>query len=476
MQPLSDHTDRPRHTELASAGWTQRARRILSAVALAAVMLTLTLGSVSRAGASDLPAHIVRDPLVAAVLSQVTTRTLVYELQALTGDRPVVIAGITQSITTRFTGLSTPISNATRYAYDQLAQTSLSVTFQTYTVSDLQLRNVVAEKPGEDPASDDIYLITAHLDSTTVDPDNNPAPGADDNGSGSVAVLMAARLLAPYHLSDTVRFVLFTGEEQGLWGSQAYAAECEARGDDIRGVLNLDMIGYNTDEPVFDVYARSGDYRGAAESRELAAVFSDVVSVYGLDLVPRLVFVDGYPLRYGSDQWSFLELGYPGILIIEDYAGGDFNPNYHKPSDRIDPLDLDYLRDITRAAVATIAHLGGAWADMGHLSGTIRAIGTHQPLSATVSALGNLSPDAFPGTGAGSYSLILPAGRYTLTVSALPDYCPTTVSGLPVGTSTTTIQDVLLPRCPRWYLPLLLTVGDVTAGPVSPWLDGPVIR
>ena len=206
---------------------------------------------------------------------------------------------------------------------------------------------MVAEKPGRgDP--EEIYLITAHIDDL---PDAPPAPGADDNGSGSVAVLVAARLLAPYDFAHTVRFVLFTGEEQGLRGSAAYAADCAARGESIQGVVNLDMIAYNSDdELVIDLYGRTA----VDGSLELTRLFSDVVGVYGLNLVPNR-FSDTWPIQ-ASDQWSFLEQGYPAFLAIEDMD--DSTPEYHKASDRLATLDLVYCGDLTRAAIATIAHLG----------------------------------------------------------------------------------------------------------------------
>jgi Zn-dependent M28 family amino/carboxypeptidase len=254
-----------------------------------------------------------------------------------------------------------------------------------------------------------------------------------------------------------VRFVLFTGEEQGLRGSAAYAAECKARGEDIRGVVNLDMIGFNTGDPVYDTYALSGSGPGASESRQLAEVFSDVVGIYGLDLLPHPIYTNTYPLVGGSDQWSFLSQGYPAILVIEDYAGHDFTPYYHSISDTLSTLNLDYYADLTRAAVATLAHLGRLLPG-GHVSGTVRALDTSLPLSgATVAALTPVYSATFTAlSGAGGvYSLPLPVGGYTLTVTS-PGYYATTVTGVWVITDAVTVQDVALAPWPRWYLPFIL--------------------
>ncbi len=338
---------------------TSRLLYVILPILLACLVLLLVLSRLAIAAPADLPQEtsIVHNQTISDVISQITTQTLAYELAGLTGEQPVSVAGSLYTIVTRNSFQTQAISMATCYVYEQFADYGLVVAYHDYVWSGNHWRNVVAEKPGViNP--DTIYLITAHVDDMPAGP---LAPGADDNGSGSVAVLTAARLLATRHFSHTIRFVLFTGEEYGLRGSAAYAADCVAGGENIQGVINLDMLGYNTGEPVFDVYARSGAGAGAFESRQLADIISDVVGIYNLDLVPRRIDLDKYPLREGSDQWSFLERGYPAILVIEDYAGGDFAPGYHTTSDRLSTLDLDYYADVTRAAIAAIAQLGGIY-------------------------------------------------------------------------------------------------------------------
>ncbi len=309
---------------------------------------------------------------------------------------------------------------------------------------------MVAEKPGlVDP--DELYLITAHVDDLPAGP---LAPGADDNGSGSVAVLMAARLLTPRHFAYTIRFVLFTGEEQNLRGSAEYAAECKARGENIQGVVNLDMIAYNSDaQPIIDLYARSS----VPDSLELTRIFSDAVGLYGLNLIPNR-FADGWPI-WASDQWSFLQQGYPAFLAIEDMD--DFTPHYHSTSDTLSTLDLDYYADCTRAAVATIAHLGRLLpsSGVGQLSGTITDLDTSQPLSgATIAAFWPAYHYTFTTLTdvSGVYSSSLPAGSYTITISsASPGYYPATVTDVLIITDTVTVQDVALAPWLHSYLPLV---------------------
>jgi len=350
-------------TRLSVPQGQRAARHLLFPLLLASLGLLLLLGCTATATPTPAGPPPATD-IVADIISQVNAQTLEYELAGLTGERPVVVAGFPYTITTRNSEQSEAISMTTRYAYERLADFGLTVVYHDYAwnVHDTgdadgvpsrsrsyrQGRNVVAEKPGlVDPGR--IYLVTAHIDDL---PEGARAPGADDNGSGSVAVLTAARLLAPYDFAYTIRFVLFTGEEQGLHGSGAYAADCLARGEDIRGVINLDMIAYNSDaEPVLDLYASSR----VPASLELTRVFSDVVGTYGLDLVPdRFDLSSGFPIEKG-DQWSFLLQGYPAILVIEDWD--DHTPYMHMTGDHISTLDLDYYVESTRAAVGTIARL-----------------------------------------------------------------------------------------------------------------------
>lgn len=342
------------HTKIGWAPWP----------ALLVLLLVLfgglsTLAPVSTGHPLPTKPYAIYDPGIAFLISQITTPTLEYELNGLTGERPVMVAGAPYTIKTRRTGSAEASAMASQYTYEQFASYGLAVAYQDYSLTGdasfrdhalarskepIAARNVVAEKPGR-VAPSRIYLLTAHLDDQPL---GLRAPGADDNASGSVAVLTAARLLAPHDFAYTIRFVLFTGEEQGLQGSAAYAAACAAKGEDIGGMINLDMIAYNSDpQLIIDLYASPE----VPATLRLTQDFAYLIGVYDLKLIPNRFAGGGG----ASDQGSFLVYGYPAILIIEDMD--DFNPHYHQVSDRVSALDLDYYADVTRAAVATIAHL-----------------------------------------------------------------------------------------------------------------------
>ncbi len=420
------------------------ARRLAMAVGLALGSLLLSLWFLAVPARAELPDGVVYDQRIADMMGQITTETLTYDLAGFTGERSVIVSGVPYTIATRHSYQTEAISVATRYAYEQLAATGLSVTFHNYIYAGYALRNVVAEKPGRGD-SDEIYLITAHMDSM---PSGSVSPGADDNGSGSVAVIAAARLLAPRTFFYTLRFVLFTGEEQWLRGSDAYAQHCFDQGENIAGVINLDMIAYDSDaDPIVDLHYDSG----VPASLALTAIFSDVVDAYGLDLQPELAT---WGIRR-SDQWSFLTLGYPGMLAIED--DDDFTPYYHTTGDVLSTLNVDYYAECTRAGIATIAHLGRLIVESG-ITGTVRAQGSDEPLAADVQMRTSTYHYTFTTATdpTGLYSLSLPADVYTLMVLPAQPYYSVVLTDVSVVSGSVTVRNVCLEPWHRWLFPIVM--------------------
>jgi hypothetical protein len=314
-----------------------------------------------------LPESITPIAQVQQIINQVTTGRLLPYTNELSGEVPAMIFGQPYTIATRFSGDSTyptpPQASymAGSYMMERLARLGLSVTTHTWNAS--RPPNVIAEKPGLDPSAG-IVIICGHLDSTSNNR-YNLAPGADDNGSGSVAVLLAAEILTHYNFDATLRFVLFTGEEQGLHGSAAYANMVQA--EDIRGVLNMDMIAWdNSGGPDMDIHSRSTVPGNTA----LATLYADVVSAYELPLTP-VIYGNG---TGASDHASFWTWNIPAILAIENYtadtgAPRDFNAYYHTVSDRVQYFNNNYFRAMTQASLATFAHMAGLrttcyWADL----------------------------------------------------------------------------------------------------------------
>ncbi len=257
--------------------------------------------------------------------------------------------GYCNEMGTRYSYATAGLNEAAQYLYNKHTALGLAVTWDPFVYNTQTMTNVVAELPGVGPNSDHIYIICAHYDSISDDPYNR-APGADDNGSGSAAVLEAARILSQYRFSHTLRFVHFAGEELGLRGSAHYAAAASARGDLIDGVINLDMIGYESVPPndhIVEIHAGT-----MPASIALADAMIDNITEYGLSLSPQKI-TTGATNR--SDHASFWNYGYPAMLGIEDFD--DFTPHYHTTADVLASMQTPLMVEFTKASVATLAEL-----------------------------------------------------------------------------------------------------------------------
>ncbi len=157
------------------------------------------------------------DPLVGEILAQIDSTTLYSYTAGLSGEWPVLIDTQPYTITTRYTYSGEPIGKATDLVGQHLEALGMQVEYHQWGA--VTYPNVIGELTGlANP--EQVYIIGAHLD----DMPNGPiAPGADDNASGAVATLVAADILSQYPWNCTLRFAFWTGEEQWLLGSSAYA-------------------------------------------------------------------------------------------------------------------------------------------------------------------------------------------------------------------------------------------------------------
>lgn len=216
---------------------------------------------------------------------------------------------------------------------------------------DSSWRSVVAEKPGWD-RRDEVVIICGHLDSTSPDPFHH-APGAEDNGTGTVCAMAAARALAETPFERTIRFVGWGGEEQGLLGSWDYAAGARARDEKIIGVVNFDMVGYDEEEGERDDTTNFVN----DTSEWLGEYFITVADLYGVQHTFDLV---NDPEAGGSDHFPFWNEGYDAIMLIEGETGvgGTLEyPYYHTTEDTLDKITMKLLLDNARTGTGTVAHL-----------------------------------------------------------------------------------------------------------------------
>jgi Zn-dependent M28 family amino/carboxypeptidase len=252
---------------------------------------------------------------------------------------------------------------------------------------DVRVVNVVAVQRGAtDPER--YALMTAHYDSRVTDVMDSTrfSPGANDDGSGTVALLEAARVLSRYRLDGTVVYAALAGEEQGLFGGQILARHAKDRGWRIEGVLNNDIIGNtrgvngvveNSTARVFgpgiptsapEAELRRYLYSGGeldTPSRELMRYVDRTAATYVPNLDVRMIYrLDRF--GRGGDQTPFFQQGFPAVRITEtneDYTRQHQNvrtENGIRYGDLPEGVDYTYLARMTSLNAAALASL--AWA------------------------------------------------------------------------------------------------------------------
>jgi len=271
-------------------------------------------------------------------------------------DIAAMIAGITpascESTMAEITSFPTRYSytpgcrRAEDSVYSQFNDLSLTSSYFDFSWWGTDMRNVIGEIPGT-VSPESVIIICAHLDCTSEDP-YNYAPGAEDNGSGSVSVLKAARALSQYQPELTIRFITFSGEEQGLIGSDEYADSMQTAGENIVAVINLDMVAYRG-QYANDMYIFSDP-----QSHWLGSLAAGVMDLY--TDVDTVTLYENTP-RSGSDHYSFAIRGYPAIFFIDAWGGPDWYPYYHTTADTAGNLDMSLLAGVTRTGAAMAAIL-----------------------------------------------------------------------------------------------------------------------
>lgn len=234
-------------------------------------------------------------------------------------------------------------------------------------------RNVIAELKGS-LAPREVLIVAAHFDAVPQ------APGADDDGTGTAAVLEIARVLKDSKPKRTIRFIHFNLEEVGLVGSTAYvrdhAAQFDTRidkgGEKVVGMMSIEMLGYYSDQegsqrippditlPAWIPKPTKGDWIGMAGIAKHQA-FSQAMAKSMRAHAPKLKLLVGDffavapPDLRRSDHWPFLEAGIPAVIFAD--TAELRNPNYHQPTDTVETLDLDRFTLVVRGLAGAIADL-----------------------------------------------------------------------------------------------------------------------
>ena len=247
-----------------------------------------------------------------------------------------------------------------------------------------RLRNVVAIQRGSE-RPDEVVIVQGHIDSRITDPLDwqSDAPGANDDGSGTVLVLEAARALSQQQYPSTIIYALLSGEEQGLYGGRLLADWVEEQGFAVKAVLNNDIVGNScgsdgycddrhvrvfSEGPRFDLTdeVKASQRRDGGEndspSRNLSRWLYQLGNTQRDGLLVRQIWRTDRMGR-GGDQIPFLEKGYPAIrfsVAVEDY---DHQHQDLRTEDGVtfgdtpDEMDFAYLAKVTQLNIRAIERL-----------------------------------------------------------------------------------------------------------------------
>jgi hypothetical protein len=252
--------------------------------------------------------------------------------------------------------------------------------------TNVSLGNTVATLKGTDPNDNRIFIISGHLDSrrTDVMDGTNDAPGANDDGSGSAAVLECARVMSKHSFPATIIFVTVSGEEQGLLGSTYMARKARVENWNIEAVLNNDIMGSNNSNetniinntqvrvfseglPSYDLskqakFIRQFGLENDGKARQLARYVKEVGERYVDNLSVVMIYRNDRFLR-GGDHSPYVDTGFTAVRITE--MNENFNHQHQDVrtekgvayGDLEEFMDFEYLRKNTALNLANLANL-----------------------------------------------------------------------------------------------------------------------
>ena len=247
--------------------------------------------------------------------------------------------------------------------------------------------NAVAIQRGSERPND-VVIITGHIDSRVSDPLDaaKDAPGANDDGSGTAAVIEAARVLSKHRFPGTIVYAALSGEEQGLYGGKVMAAYARAQGWNVIANLNNDIIGNSCgsdrvcDAAHVRVFSEGPRWQGHeqlatdirrfggendAPGRNLSRFLDSLADRLNIGLDVRQIWRNDRFGR-GGDHTEFLNAGYPAVRVtvaVENYNHQHQDVRVEQGveyGDTIDKMDFAYLEKVTKLNVAALAALASA--------------------------------------------------------------------------------------------------------------------
>lgn len=336
---------------------------------------------------------INRDPQIESLVSQISADSL------KKFDEKLVSFGTRSTLSTT-TDPKRGIGAARMWVlskFQEFAKTSegrMTAVLDTFTLQPdgkrvdkaILMANVMATLKGSDPNDDRIFMVSGHIDSRVTDVMNreSDAPGANDDGSGTVAVIELARVMAKSKFPATIIFVVISGEEQGLLGANYLAEKALKQNWNLEALLNNDIMGSNNSNetniidntrlrifseglPAFEMDKKVGAIRqygveNDGKARQLARYVKETGERYVDNLEVVMIYRNDRFLR-GGDHTPFVNRGFAAVRLSE------MNENFlHQHQDlRVEKgveygdlvkfMDFEYLRKNTCVNLASLANL-----------------------------------------------------------------------------------------------------------------------
>lgn len=279
---------------------------------------------------------IQADPFIRSVVDKIQQSNLTSEIQKL------------QSFKSRNI-FSDSLNSSCNYLQERIASLGYQPELHNFTYNGKNLSNIAVTIPGR-KYPDKIIIIGGHYDS--ISPDNNNAPGADDNASGIALILEAIRIFKDYDFDYTLKFLLFSAEEEGLIGSKEWVNKVAVpQSLNIILMINLDMIGgdisYQNTKIVCERDEDSSPAANNAASKDYTDTLASFFPVYSS--VSAVI-----SNAYASDYIPFENAGF----VITGLFEQNISNHYHSTSDLLKYIDLNYYYQVAKGAIAAISHFG----------------------------------------------------------------------------------------------------------------------
>ena len=294
---------------------------------------------------TQIKAQFINDSRVDSVVNLVSITSLTKFMRELTGDTVTTIGGMPYLIFTRYSP-SPGNPKAAQYIYERFQSYGLNVRYQ---VGDSNTTNVIARITGTKYPNQKI-VIGAHYDNIhwpVLPQPLDTVHGADDNASGTIAVMEMARLCAGMNFEYTIEFAAWDNEEipPALWGSRTYADTAYFHGDSISFYINMDMISYN--------HLNMNKFQAGSDS---ASVFyNDLFEAMKVRYVPQYSVAKFYATIYGSDHASFIYRKYRAFSTLS-YS---ITPEYHKITDDFAHISMPYITNFMKPILGMLMVIAG---------------------------------------------------------------------------------------------------------------------